>query len=358
MAKLSEEKIPHKVFRIVCLCLIVVIIGAVIGVYFLTKKSVNSSYDKYKTIVAQDIKNYNEKSLFNKDGTIYVSYQKSPELAQAVAKTYTQKQKEEALKEANFGDSTKLNEIEAVEKFNLLQNKYAPLLKFSNTYFTSYAKVLAESKKTTSRSKMNNLYKQVEGLQEKVVAFEKDKASLERATNTGNGSFMYTDSNVISLLKQHMVSYADLIGEFIQLNKTFAKVHLEIEGLTYKLDGNNAKKMVNFAIMYAINYIYVSEFVTINNSSQYFNKVTDNEIFNLIVTLYNKNQNNIVASSDLVTYNYLVERVNNVYTELDNVNECALQVKANSKNELYKNVLEGYKQDVLTFLDGVTKIIV
>lgn len=334
MGKLANEKIPVKVIRIICLCLIVVVISVVLGVYFLTKKSVDASYKKYKEIVAQDISTFGQKSLFNKDGTVNITYQASPELAQAIQSVESDAQ-----------------------KYKLLNTQYAQLVKFSNTYFTSFVKELAGKKKSLNRSEMNNLFEKVENLENSIKAFENGKQKLEEKTNTGHGYFDYNENNTVVLLKEHMAGYVSLIEEFLTLNRTFAGVHIELEGLTNTLNNENAKIVLNYAVMYGTTYFVINNFKTITDYNDLLTDYTTDALFVAISEVYAKSQTTVVASQDITTYNYLYNRTKNIYAELDNLNECAKEVKNGSSNPLYKDTLSLAEQDVLTFLKGVNQIV-
>ncbi len=342
MAKLSEEKIPFKVFRIVCLVLIFVVIAVTLGVYFITKKSFTNSYDRYSEIVANDIKVYGEDSVFDKEKNINVTYQKSILLSAAAQ------------------DPTK-------PQYNLLNTQYLNLLKFSNTYFETYIKDLVKNSKSLNRSKMNNLYKKIDNLESVILKFEQDKAELENLTITGQGVFDYNGDNCLIALNTHMKSYVSLTSAYLNLNNTLADIHIELEDFTLELNNKNAKTMVNFAIMYATNYMVINYFETTSDNNKLFESFVNDEIFTLTKNLYEVNEADnelnpqkrvpIEASQNTANYNYLFNRAKNINVELDNLRLAASKIKNGTTNTEYSNVLTLARQDVLAFLQNTFAII-
>lgn len=381
MSNLGHEKISHKVLRIFCLCLVLVVIGVFIGVYFITKKSVNDTFTLYKQVVANNISRYDENSLFEKDRDIVAKYTKSVALEMVVQDIVTDQEianKEQDKADAlSAGDATKVaaleEEIEDLKNkqhYNLLQTQYKQLLIFANAYFDNFIEDLAKQNKSLNRSKMNNLYSKVEAVESKINTFQEDKIQLEQKTNTGHGTtFDVSESNTIAVLKEHMKSYVDLIESYVELNKTFASVHIELNGLTNALNDYNAKIILSYAVMYATSYLVITEFEPIVDDDEYFTDITTEaetaEIFKKLTELYNLSTSTkgVKATTDVASYSYIYNRTKNVYSELDNLTECAKQQKTaieNSENldNIYLNTLKTGKQNVLTFLDAVSKVVV
>ena len=102
--------------------------GAVVGTYFITKKSGNNCYEKYVSITKQNT------FLFDAKGNINLSYQGSVALSARLKKTYTQEELDYALAQTLVGNYELQNQIEATNQLKLLDSQYLPLLKYSNAF--------------------------------------------------------------------------------------------------------------------------------------------------------------------------------------------------------------------------------
>lgn len=352
MEEKSKKKISFKVFRIICLCLILVVVGAVVGTYFITKKSGNNCYEKYVSIAKQN------SFLFNEKGDINFSYQGSVALSARLKKTYTQEELDYALAQTLVGNYDLQSQIEATNQLKLLDSQYLPLLKYSNAFICSYAKTFAESKKSGSRAQMNELYEAIKNLESKISAFEQDKIALEQVTNFNDSNFDATSQNIQLALKSHMASFVDLINEFLTVNRKYINIYFDAKKIKNNLNEDNAKLFMNIAVIYGTSYFLAANFNTISNKNDLLKDYTKDSLFELINQTYvNLDKEISVVSNKVLTFNYLYNRVSEINIEIENLQECALNVKNKSEDVLYEKNLKNAKQNVVSFVSGVNSVI-
>ena len=358
---MSEEqkkgKSSIKLFRIICLCLIVVVTGAVIGTYFLTKKTNKQSYQKYISIVEHTNNQYGKDSLFDEKGNISILYHNSVALSSLIdVKNYSEEERNNAQELANDGDYSLLDKIKATDNVKLLKDQYLNLLKYSHSFYSKYAKELSQIKGSDTRANMNEVFASLESLEKQIENFEKEKTTLEQATSVYS-ELDPSKNNLPLLLKDYMVSFVGLINQFINLNLNFAQVCLTVKNFNTSLNENNVELVLNFAVLYGASCFVVSKLNTISNTNDLCNNLTTNNLFVLTKTLYSNLSKNYTINNNAATFNYLYNRTFAVFAELDGLRECAANIKSGTQNSAYQNIMQASIQNAVSYIYGVNNII-